>query len=440
MAKAPTPDRCAGRAASELRADAEVRGRPATLAWPAAWRRFRPEGSALAVPEFRRFWIALIVSNIGSWMQLVAQGWLILELTNSPFYLGLFGLLRSIPALTITLVGGVVADRFDRRRILLLTQVSAAALALLLGVLDLAGLVRIWHVLAIAFLSATVMAFDNPARQSLVPSLVGRERIASAVGLNSAAWNSAAVVGPSLAGLLVAAAGTGGAFVLNGLSYFPVIWAVWTIQPAQAQPRPRTGLAQNLIAGLRFIRSDRRIWGLLTMLAVPTLLGRPYLQLMPVFARNVLHADASGYGLLMGTNGLGALLGALAVGATGSRHGKGKRLLLVSAAFGVTLVAFSLSHWFLISAALLLLVGASQTMMMGLTNTLLQLNVPEEVRGRVMSVYTLIPMGFMPLGTMLLGSLGEYFGVPLVVGVAALLVVAFAALAYQAFPDVRGLP
>ncbi len=440
MAKTPVSERCAGRAASKPPSGAKARGEQAFLAWPAAFRRFRLEGSALAVPDYRRFWAALIVSNVGSWMQLVAQGWLILELTNSPFYLGLFGLLRSIPALTITLVGGVVADRVDRRRILLVTQVLASSLALLLGVLDLTGLVRIWHVLAIAFLTATVMAFDNPARQSLVPSLVGRERIASAVGLNSAAWNAAAVVGPSLAGLLVAATGTGGAFILNGLSYFPVIWAVMAIHPTPTQPRPGTGLAQNLVAGLRFIRGDRRIWGLLTMLAVPTLLGRPYLQLMPVFARNVLHVDASGYGLLMGINGAGALMGALSVGAMGSRRGKGKRLLVVSATFGAALIAFSFSHWFLVSAALLLLIGASQTTMMALTNTLLQLNVAEDVRGRVMSVYTLIPMGFMPLGTMLLGTLGEQFGVPPVVGVAALLVVLFAALAYRAFPEVRELP
>jgi MFS family permease len=373
-------------------------------------------------------------------MQLVAQGWLILDLTDSPFYLGLFGLLRSIPALTITLVGGVVADRVDRRRILLVTQVSASALALLLGVLDLSGLVRIWHVLAIAFLTATVMAFDNPARQSLVPSLVGRERIASAVGLNSAAWNAAAVVGPSLAGILVSAAGTGGVFMLNGLSYLPVIWAVWTIRPAPDGPRVRLGLAQNLLTGLRFIRSDRRIWGLLTMLAVPTLLGRPYLQLMPVFARDVLGVGASGYGLLMGVNGVGALAGALSVGAIGAQRGKGKRLVAVSALFGAALIAFSLSQWFLLSAALLLLIGASQTVVMALTNTLLQLNVTEEVRGRVMSVYTLIPMGFMPLGTMLLGTLGEEFGVPPVVGFAALLVVLFAALSYRILPEVRQLP
>ncbi|MBO9405302.1 MAG: MFS transporter, partial [Thermomicrobium sp.] len=368
--------------------------------------------SALAVPAYRRYWAGMLVSNIGSWLQLVAQGWLILALTGSPAYLGLYGLLRSIPTLTITLVGGAVADRVDRRRILLVTQSLAALLALLLGILDLTGTIRPWHILAIAFATATVMAFDNPARQAMVPGLVGNDRVASAVGLNSAAWNAAAVIGPSLAGLLVAAAGTGWAFVLNGVSYLPVLWAVWTIAPAPPERTSTTSLLVHVRVGLRAVRHDRRLLGLLTLLAVPTFLGRPYLQLMPVFARDILHTSAAGYGALMGINGVGALTGALLVGRLGARQDRGRILFLVNLVFAGTLVGFALSRWLELSAILLFLIGASQTLLMALTNTLIQLIVPDEFRGRVMALYTLIPMGLMPLGTMALGGIGDLFGVP----------------------------
>ncbi len=382
----------------------------------------------------------MLVSNVGSWLQLVAQGWLILALTNSPAYLGLYGLLRSVPTLTITLVGGAVADRFDRRRILLVTQAFAAALALLLGVLDLAGIVRPWHILAIAFATATVMAFDNPARQAMVPRLVGNDRVASAVGLNSAAWNAAAVIGPSLAGVLVATAGTGWAFVLNGVSYLPVIWAVWTLEPARPVSSASASLFAHVHLGLRVVREDRRLLGLLTLLAVPTFLGRPYLQLMPVFARDVLHTNAAGYGALMGINGAGALTGALLVGSLSRGGQRGRLLFLVNGAFAVALIAFALSQWVTLSAVLLFLIGATQTLLMALTNTLIQLIVPDEFRGRVMALYTLIPMGFMPLGTMALGGIGELAGVPFTLAAAASLALAFTVIGRRLFPEVARLP
>ncbi|ACM06971.1 MFS transporter [Thermomicrobium roseum] len=395
--------------------------------------------SALAVPAYRRYWAGMLVSNIGSWLQLVAQGWLILALTGSPAYLGLYGLLRSIPTLTITLVGGAVADRVDRRRILLVTQSLAALLALLLGILDLTGTIRPWQILAIAFATATVMAFDNPARQAMVPGLVGNDRVASAVGLNSAAWNAAAVIGPSLAGLLVAAAGTGWAFVLNGVSYLPVLWAVWTIAPAPPERTSTTSLLVHVRVGLRAVRHDRRLLGLLTLLAVPTFLGRPYLQLMPVFARDILHTSAAGYGALMGINGVGALSGALLVGRLGARQDRGRILFLVNLVFAATLVGFALSRWLELSAILLFLIGASQTLLMALTNTLIQLIVPDEFRGRVMALYTLIPMGLMPLGTMALGGIGDLFGVPATVAVAASGALVFTLAGRRLFPEVYRL-
>jgi MFS family permease len=402
--------------------------------------RLRPNGGALAVDDFRRFWYGSIISNVGSWMQAVAQGWLILQLTDSAFYLGLVGLVRAVPALTITLFGGVLADRVDRRRLLLFTQSSAAFLAIILGFLDLTGLVTVWQILLLAFLSSVVMAIDNPARQALVPDLVGKENIASAVGLNSAAWNSAAIIGPSVAGVLVAAISTAGAFFINGVSYFAVVFALWRIKPRPQVPRAPQSLLQNLTGGLRFMLADRRIWGLIIVLSVPTFLGRPYLQLMPIFASNVLHRGAGGYGFLMAATGLGALIAAVTVGRFGRSKRKGFSLLVITLIFSVTLLGFALSRWFIPSIALLLVVGAAQTLFMAITNTLLQLNVPEEMRGRVMSVYTLIPMGLMPLGAMVMGSVGAVIGVPITVAIGAVIVMIFAVLAFRLFPSVRGMP
>lgn len=400
----------------------------------------RPNGGALAVDDFRIFWYGSIISNTGSWMQMVAQGWLILQLTDSAFYLGLVGLVRAIPALTITLFGGVLADRLDRRRLLFFTQSSSAFLAIILGVLDVTGVVTVWQILLLAFLSAVVMALDNPSRQALIPDLVGKENIASAVGLNSAAWNSAAIIGPSVAGVLVAAISTAGAFFINGLSYFAVVYALWRITPRPQIPRVPQSIFENLTSGFRFMLGDRRIWGLIIVLSVPTFLGRPYSQMMPIFASNVLHQGAGGYGFLMAATGVGALFGALTVGRFGRSKHKGFALIVITLVFAVSLFAFALSHWFLPSIALLLVVGATQTLFMAITNTLLQLNVPEEMRGRVMSVYTLIPMGLMPLGAMVMGSVGSAIGVPITVAAGAVIVLAFAMLAFKLFSSVRAMP
>jgi MFS family permease len=393
---------------------------------------------ALGVREFRRFWLGMIVSNVGSWMQIIAQGWLILELTDSPFYLGLVGLVRAIPALSFTLIGGVLADRFDRRKLLMITQMSSAVVALTLGVLDIAGVITVWMVLALAFLAALIMSVDNPTRQALVPDLVGRENIGSAVGLNSAAWNGASIVGPSIAGALVAVAGTGGAFLLNGFSFLAVFFAVVTMKPLEQRPRGKQTILENLSAGLRFIMQDRRIWGIMLIMTIPTFFGRPIVQLMPAFARDVVETGPSGFGILMGVMGVGALVGALSVGKlSGSRWAQGSLLLGVTAMFGASLLLFSASPWYFASLFILLFVGAGQTLFMGIANTMLQLTISEEMRGRVMSAYVLIPMGLMPLGSMALGSLAEVIGVALAFGIGALIILLFIAIAWRLLPELR---
>jgi MFS family permease len=393
---------------------------------------------ALGVQEFRRFWFGMIVSNVGSWMQMIAQGWLILELTGSPFYLGLVGLVRAIPALSLTLIGGVLADRFDRRRLLLITQMSAAIVSLSLGALVLTGLVEIWHVLAMSFIASVVMAIDNPARHALVPALVGRENIASAVALNSAAWNGASIIGPSVAGVLVAIAGTGGAFVLNGLSFLAVFYAVLLMKPLEQRPRGSQTMLQNLTEGLRFILADRRIWGIMLIIAIPTFFGRPVIQLMPEFARTVLNTGPEGYGVLMAVTGFGALVGALSVSKlSASPIGQGRLLFFVTGIFAVSLLLFSGSSWFVPSLLILLVVGATPTILMGLANTLLQFSIKEEMRGRVMSAYVLVPMSLMPLGSMALGSLAAVIGVSLAFALGSVIILLATVIAYRLMPELR---
>lgn len=395
---------------------------------------------ALAVRDFRLLWTGLIVSNIGSWMQMVGQGWLVLQLTNSPLWLGMVAFARAVPMIGLSLFAGVVADRIDRRKLLLTTQTTAATLALLLAALTSSGRVQVWQIMAIAFLSAATMAFDNPTRQALVPDLVGKERVMTAVGLNSAAWNGAAVAGPALAGVAVGAIGVAGCFYLNATSFLAVVWAVWVMKPpTRSTPRQGT-LWFSLVEGLGYIRRHRVVFALFLLTAIPSLLGRPYQSLMPVFARDVLGGGPRTYGALMSASGAGALLGALITASLGSFHRKGLVMLASTGAFGLILIAFAASRSFILSLVILFFAGTGATLYMGSANTLLQTNVPAAFRGRIMSVYTLIAGGLMPLGGMLGGSAATMTGnVSIVVMVGGALV-CLSALAIGALvPGIRTL-
>lgn len=412
---------------------------PEATARDLRWGRFAMF-DALVVRDFRLLWFGMIVSNVGSWMQMIGQGWLVLQLTNSPFWLGMVAFARAVPVLAFSLFAGVVADRVDRRKLLLVTQSAAGLLALLLAVLTSTGVVRVWQIMAIAFVSATVMAFDNPTRQALVPDIVGRERLMNAVGLNSAAWNSAAVLGPSLAGVAVSAIGVAGCFYLNAISFLAVVWAVWVMRMRGKARERRGSMWQSLGEGLGFIRRHRVIFALFLLAAIPSLLGRPYQSLMPVFARDVLGGGPRTYGALMSASGAGALVGALLTASLGTFRHKGLILLAATTTFGLTLIAFALSHLLWLSLALLVLVGGGATMYMGAANTLLQTNVPADFRGRIMSVYTLIAGGLMPLGGMLGGSAASLTGsVALVVTVGGALVAGCALVIGVVVPGLRGL-
>jgi MFS family permease len=395
---------------------------------------------ALRVRDFRLLWFGLLVSNIGTWMQMIGQGWLVLQLTNSPFWLGMVAFSRAVPVIAFSLFAGVLADRVDRRRLLLVTQSIVGVLALLLAVLTSLGVVRIWQIMLIGFLSAATMSFDMPARQALVPDMVGKDRLMNAVGLNSAAFNGAGIIGPSLAGLAIGAIGVAGCFYINAVSYLAVVAAVWALRTRGKGGTRRGGMWDSLTEGLRYIRRNRVVFALFAIVAIPSLLGRPYQQLMPVFARDVLHSGPQGYGALMAASGVGALIGALATASFGAFGRKGLIMLGATVTFGLVLVAFALSRHFWLSLGLLVLAGGGSTLYMGAVNTLLQTTVPADFRGRIMSVYSLIMGGFMPLGGMLLGSAATLIGdVSLVValGGAAIALIALAIAAIV--PALRGL-
>ena len=392
----------------------------------------------LTVADFRRLWGSTLVSSLGSWIQLVASGWLVLQLTNSPFWLGMNSLAGALPILLFSLFAGVLADRVDRRRMLLAAQSTAAASALTLGLLTALGVVQVWYVLVLTFCSATAMAFNMPAWQALVPNVVGKERVMNATGLTSAAFNGAAVLGPALAGLILSTFGAAACFLVNAASYTAMIWAIWSISTECVGTNARTNLLESLGEGLHFIRRHRVVFALFWLATIASLLGRSYIQLMPVFARDVLQGGPRLYGVLMAASGAGALVGSLATAALSHFERKGLLLLASAAVLGGALVGFGLSHILVLSLGLLVLVGGGTTLYMGATTTLLQHNVPDEIRGRIMSVYSLIAAGFMPLGGMLLGSAASLTGnAGLVVAAGGTIVVVSALAVGSVLPPLR---
>lgn len=368
--------------------------------------------AALRYPNFRAMWIALLLSNTGTWMQTVSQGWLVYQLTDSQVYLGSVGLVRALPLLALSLVGGAMADRFDRRKVLYVTNTAAALLSLLLAVLTWTGAVRVWHILAIGLLSAAVLSFDQPTRQAFIPTLVPREALMNAISLNSMTFNGAAVFGPALAGALVPWIGLGGNFLLNALSYAFVPLALSRMalppQPARA-PRP---VLDDLREGLLYVRGRATLVSLLVAAAGLSFFARSYIALLPVFARDILHVGVQGLGLLMAAPGLGTVMGALLLANLGDFRAKGRLLLGSGLGLTVILVAFAFCRVYAASLVLLVFVGGASVVASSLINTLLQLSVGDAMRGRVMSMYTLTMLGMLPLGQMPLGALGEALGAP----------------------------
>jgi MFS family permease len=363
--------------------------------------------------NFRLLWIGQLVSLTGRWMQSVAQGWLVLRLTDSPFYLGLVGFSTFLPVLLFALVAGVAADRFPRRQALLWTQGAAMVLALALAALTWVDLVRPWQIVLIAFGVGVTGAFDIPIRQSFVQDLVGREDLPNAIALNSLAFNGARLLGPAIGGFVLAAYGEETVFLINGLTYLAVLAGLLMMRLDLAQRARRArSWAGEIIEGLRWALHNTRARVYLTLIVVTSVFGFPYSILLPAFARDVLGADSRGLGLMMGATGLGAVIGALIIA---NRKGMARTGLAVARAvtlLGCALVLFSLSRSFWVSMILLFLIGLAMMVQLASTNTALQLMAPGELRGRIVSLFMLAFMGMAPLGSLLAGALTRVVDTP----------------------------
>jgi MFS family permease len=381
--------------------------------------------------NYRLFFSGQLVSLMGTWMQTVAQAWLVYSLTHSPFLLGLTTFCAQVTVFFIAPFGGMVADRVDRRKMLLLTQSLAMLQAALLAGLTLAGIVQVWEIIALAFGLGLINAFDVPTRQSMIFDMVGREDLRHAIALNSMMFNLARVIGPSLAGALIAVTGEGVCFAVNALSFAAVLTSLILIRLPPKAPRGHVHPLREIVEGYRFSLASPQIRMSLMLVAVSSCFGAAYLSLMPAFARDLLHGDAASYGTLMAGVGVGALFGAYGISRLKERW-----LALVpvvaAACFGLGLIAFSHSHAMWLSVLLLLPTAASLMLLGGTTNTIIQTLAGEEFRGRVISHYTQSFMGMMPWGALLLGWLATRFGVADAVTFGGLVVIASGILAWFA--------
>jgi MFS family permease len=388
--------------------------------------------------NYQLFFGGQLISLTGTWMQSIAESWLVFRLTGSSALLGVTSFCTLIPVFLFATIGGTVADRVNRHRIIIVTQTLSMVFPLVLAALTLSGHVRVWHVFVLATCLGIVNAFDIPARQSFLVDMVGREDLMNAIALNSSMFNGARIVGPAVAGLLVAGVGEGWCFLLNGLSYIAVITGLLLMKvPARPMVAARGPALHDMIEGFRFVVRTAPVHALLALLGVVSFAGMPYSVLMPVFAESILHSGPKGLGLLMGASGLGALGGAFALVTRRGVRGLGRWVATAAAAFGIALMCFSLSRSLWLSALLLVPVGASMIVQMASSNTLIQAMVPDALRGRVMAVYSMMFMGMAPFGSLFAGWVAERIGAPATVAGGGLVCLVAAGIFSLRLPFIR---
>jgi len=368
--------------------------------------------------NFCIFFIGQFISRTGYWMQGMAQGWLVYRLSQSSFMLGLVAFAGQFPAVLLGLFAGVVADRFNRYRVCLYTQVLFMFQALTLGILTMSGWVTVWEVFALAFMAGMLQTFEMPARQTFLQEIVGKDDLTSAIALNSTLVNGARIVGPALAGAVVAHAGEGMCFAINGICYLAIIGGFLTMRlPPQTAPHASTVSTATFIReGVTYAFHTPVIRLLLVLIGLLSLLSTPYTVLMPVFAKDILHSGAGGMGMLMGAAGAGAVIGSIFLARNRDHNTLGRTIAFALARFGIGLFLFSLSRNFWLSMLLLPIVGSGFMVTMSAANTLLQTLTPHHLGGRVMSLFLMMFMGTPPLGSLLAGWLALHIGAPLTVG------------------------
>ena len=392
---------------------------------------------ALRHRNFQLFFSGQLISLIGTWMQSVAQSWLVYRLTGSSLLLGSVGFVSQIPVFLVAPVGGIVADRHNRQRVVIGTQTVSMLLAFALAALTLTGVVQVWHIFVLAALLGVVNAFDIPGRQSFLVDMVGKEDLMNAIALNSSMFNGARIIGPAIAGILVARIGEGWCFFANAVSYIAVISGLLMMRVPARSYRASGSPLVHILEGFRFVRHTGPIRAILLLLGLVSLVAMPYTVLMPLFADKILHGGARGLGILMGATGMGALLGALTLATRRGVRGLGRWVAFSCGGFGLSLVLFSLSRSFWLSAALLLPVGFSMMLQMSSSNTLIQAMVPDHLRGRVMSVYSMMFMGMAPFGALFGGALADRLGAPLTLSMGAVTCIGGAALFGLHLPKIR---
>jgi MFS family permease len=373
--------------------------------------------AAFGYRDFRVLWFGAFTSTVGNWMQEVAQAWLVFDLTKSSFFLGLDDFLGQLPILLFTLIGGVVADRHDRRHVLLGSQYIQMSTAFILAALVYLGAVRVQYVLLLSFVAGLGQAFGGPAYQSLIPSLVKKQDLPNAIALNSIQFNLARVFGPLLAGVTLAAWGGAACFAVNGLSFLVVIVALMSLTIKHIPRVEKTSMLHELGGGLRYAKGQPAIIALTIVASLTTFLGLPLLTLLPIFARDIFHGDINRYSHMMAFSGAGAVCGALIVAWLGRFHRMGLAVLIVQAIFGALVLAFAMSRVTWLSDLLLFATGAALLMVFSMTASLIQLIVPDDLRGRVMSIYMVAFRGGMPLGSLAAGWIASFTSAPQVLAV-----------------------
>ena len=396
--------------------------------------------AALQYPNYRLWFAGKLVSLVGTWMQSTAQGYLIYDLTKSPAFLGYVGFANGLPSWLFMLYGGVIADRVPRRTMLLITQSAMMLLAFLLAGLVFLDKIQAWHIVAIAFGLGIANAFDAPARQAFVVELVDREDLTNAIALNSTMFNSAIVIGPAVAGAVYAALGPAWCFAINGLSFVAVIVALslMRLQPVAIQPSSRSTLTA-IRDGIQYALSERMTRTLILNMGVISLFGVSMMTLIPAWAVSVLGGDVRTNGLLLSSSGLGALIGALMIAGLSHRGIRGKLWTAGSLVLPITMIAFSLARWLPVSMLILVFTGWSFMAQVNTSNALVQSRVPDELRGRVMSVFTLIFFGGMPLGSLWVGFMATRLGAPATVVLNAIILLGFAGFVFLRLPFIRRL-
>jgi MFS family permease len=402
---------------------------------------------ALRHRNFLLFWSGAFLSNTGTWMQAVAQGWLVLQMSNSPFWLGVDGFMATAPGLVFTLVGGVFADVIDRRTLLIYSQIVAGLSALTLGVLVVTGVVHVWMILVLSFVTGCCMSIAGPSYLALVFDLVGREDLANAIALNSTQFQLARALGPVAAGVGFKIFGLAGCFFANGLSFAAVVIGLKmvrydrTLNPpgADGEIKARQRFIHDLTDGFRYVARRRRVSLLLIISAVTSLFGAPYIAMAPVFARDVLHLGETGLALLMGMAGAGALFGALFLAYLGEFRRKGWFVLGGDLGFAICLIGFSLATNVVVSVIFLFALGFAIVCSVAVTNTLLQKLVTDEMRGRVMSMFMLSFIGAMPIGNLIAGAASHRFGAPDTLAAGGVIIAMFVVIVTLVSPRLREL-